>query len=144
MIYFVQFAKRGPIKIGLVSFADRENPRYKRAMLESRIGGLQTGCPYELRLLAAVDGNRDSEAWLHYQFYHLHIRGEWFHPAPELLEMIKKLIEKKVALPTSFSKYWEKQRHLWWNKNKKRTKTWASCAVMQGESELLHAVNGAT
>ena len=66
------------VKIGV-----SENP-------PDRIGELQVGCPYELRLLATAIGGYRFEKWLHETFDHLHVRGEWFLLDPKLLAIIEK------------------------------------------------------
>lgn len=77
-IYFIQSARGGPIKIGMTA----GQPLH-------RMASLQTGFPYELRLLGVISDADDSrEAEIHQQFSHLRIRGEWFRPAPDLLDFI--------------------------------------------------------
>lgn len=46
---------------------------------------LQTGCPYELDLLATCDGDRVVEAYYHLKLKaaKAHVRGEWFKWCPE-------------------------------------------------------------
>lgn len=67
----VYFLRAGPfVKIGLASFGD----------VQARIEDLQTGCPYEITLLAVTIGDRSAELKLHRRFESLRSRatGEWF------------------------------------------------------------------
>ena len=70
VIYFIQCGENGPIKIG-----------YTDNGVETRMAQLQTGCPYELRLLWVYTGNDLTESQLHKEFAHERIRGEWFRPS---------------------------------------------------------------
>lgn len=78
-IYFIQAKTLGFIKIGVavdVHFRMRE---------------LATGCPDELELLGYMSGGktpRRYEKRLHDRFSEHHFRGEWFRPAPAILELI--------------------------------------------------------
>lgn len=76
-IYFVQEGEDGPIKIGMAA-----DPA-------GRLGSMQTGNPrmlYVRRVLA--HGGRIDEERFHQMFAAYRIRGEWFHPVPELLEFM--------------------------------------------------------
>lgn len=73
----VYFASAGPhVKIGWS----------KR--VSTRLSKLQTGSATPISLLATTPGGRALEQQLHEQFAHLHISGEWFHAAPDLMEHI--------------------------------------------------------
>lgn len=74
-IYFVGYAN-GPIKIGFTS------------NLDYRIESLQTACPYDLVVLATVEGTMGLEAELHARFRSHRLRGEWFARHPEILAEI--------------------------------------------------------
>lgn len=76
VVYFLQ---AGPfVKIGFTGGC----PLY-------RISQLKTGCPYEIRLLATMKGNQQTERALHRRFQmHLSAR-EWFHANEELMSFIK-------------------------------------------------------
>ena len=76
--YFIQGVKTGLIKIGKTSRTVKE-----------RCGVLQVGSPDKLRILGEVAS--DIEDKCHALFAHLSKHGEWFRPAPELLEFIDKL-----------------------------------------------------
>lgn len=77
-VYFIQTGvyDDDPIKIGVA---------YSVA---TRLSQLQTGSPWELRLLGTIPGGVAEESALHKRFSHLHIRGEWFEGASELLSFI--------------------------------------------------------
>ncbi len=82
-VYFIQAGLFGLIKIGSAT-----DPTARLAMF-------QTGCPEELRLIAAIPGGGVAERRLHKQFAHLRVRGEWFQPAEELLGYIEQAIEAR-------------------------------------------------
>jgi len=92
MIYFIQAGKNGPIKIGQTNNG-----------IEERIAQLQTGCPYELRLLWCYNGDGYTEQVVHDLFKHERIRGEWFRPSPSILEFIRDEManEQEVGLLNS-------------------------------------------
>jgi hypothetical protein len=75
-VYFIREAHDGLIKIGRSSWHPSQ-----------RLQELQVGCPQELTLLAYVHG-KEFEGELHRRFRHLHHRGEWFRPAPDLVDFI--------------------------------------------------------
>lgn len=78
-IYFIQCqAPDGPIKIGHARDVER------------RRSNLQMGCPYQLTVLACfpVDDAPAMEARLQDVWRDLHVRGEWYRAAPELLDAI--------------------------------------------------------
>ena len=76
-IYFIQSTSPGnPIKIGYAGNT------------EGRLRQLRTGHPGRLTLLARFPGTRAQEKKLHRQFRPNRIFGEWFHPVPELLELV--------------------------------------------------------
>jgi hypothetical protein len=78
VIYFVQAGDESqPIKIGFA----RD--------VEKRLRGLQCTCPDQLRLLAVMDGDKEVEAALHGLMASHRIRGEWFRPVGELLDLIE-------------------------------------------------------
>lgn len=78
-IYFIQGQSGGPIKIGYA-----EN-------VKNRIKTLQTGYFETLIILATYPGGVTQEKQLHERFNHIRLRGEWFKPEPELLELIDKV-----------------------------------------------------
>ena len=88
MIYFIQQGKRGPIKIGHVKW-----------YIKGRLEGLQVGNPEVLRCLGTIEGTKDTERELHIQFNHLNIRGEWFTPSQELVDLIRDSV-KPYTIPT--------------------------------------------
>jgi len=76
-VYFMQDGAEGPIKIGIGVV-----PRQRRS-------GVQTGNPRPVRLIGSIPGGKQLEDQLHARFDHLHIQGEWYQPAQELLDYIK-------------------------------------------------------
>lgn len=80
-VYFIQCGPYDddPIKIGV---ADD---------VPARLAQLQTASPWPLRLLGFIRGDFDEEGALHDRFRHLHVRGEWFEGAPELLAFIARV-----------------------------------------------------
>jgi pyridoxal biosynthesis lyase PdxS len=77
-VYFIRVGDDGPIKIGRTN----GNPL-------ARLAALQISSPFELRIIATIaPAGVMIENGLHRLFSHLHIRGEWFSPEPELLEYI--------------------------------------------------------
>lgn len=69
-----------------------------------RISTIRNGCPYEIALLAfyvTVDFAA-AELALFQRFAAARIRGEWFHPVPELVAHIAELQE--LQSPVAFSR----------------------------------------
>ncbi len=82
MIYFIQSGgNNGPIKIGYTSGMDAER----------RLSALQVGSPNELSFLGFMEGGLKEELDLHSKFSKDRLRGEWFNPSQELLELISKI-----------------------------------------------------
>ena len=81
MIYAVQMPLPcgcpGPIKFGFATNVD------------TRIRALQVGSPYELTLLAVVEGDPVNEFEIHQQIANHRMRGEWFAPAPEVVALVQ-------------------------------------------------------
>jgi hypothetical protein len=89
-VYFIRDEKTGNIKIG-----QSINPDQRRKAIETEFGCKMT-------ILATIAQIVPVEALLHNKFSHLHVRGEWFRPDPELLEMIetyKGRVDIEVKLP---------------------------------------------
>lgn len=76
VLYFIEAGPGGPIKIGVTDD------------LSARLKQLDTGCPFELSVLATFPGTEIHEAALHAKFSHLLLKGEWFASAPELVDYI--------------------------------------------------------
>jgi hypothetical protein len=76
-VYAIQAGMDGPVKIG-VSVAPL-----------SRMAQMQTGMPETLRILAFIPGTRDDERNLHVRLAKHRIRGEWFHPHPDVLDAFR-------------------------------------------------------
>lgn len=80
-VYFVQSVVGGRVKIGIA-----EDP-------EVRLRAMQTGSPFELRILATSEGGRSVESALHKKFAASRSHGEWFEPCDELMEFIRSIQE---------------------------------------------------
>jgi len=79
MIYVIQAGKNGPVKIGQTS-----------GEIKDRISQLQTGCPYELKLVWLFPkGTIEAEAQAHKDLEAERIRGEWFKPSLEVFNYIE-------------------------------------------------------
>jgi len=85
-VYFVQEVESGAIKIGWSS------------NLRKRVLALQAYSPNKLKLLAAFEGTLDTEKKVHESFKEYRIRGEWFRPEKELLDLIEKNKLQEVPL----------------------------------------------
>ena len=77
MIYFARCGNDGPIKIGHTTTA-----------LSSRVSFLQVGCPWPISIIGTMEGGPADETSLLRKFAQINMRGEWFHPAAELLGFI--------------------------------------------------------
>lgn len=94
-VYFIRAGSTGPIKIG-----HARNP-------QSRLSEIQVGHHEEVRLLGWYDGGVAEERALHARFSQHHIRGEWFHPADEILEMAEAAPGKVVDPPFTIRQQYE-------------------------------------
>ena len=77
-VYFVQPQSGGRIKVGTSS----------RKALDRRMSEISVGSPEPLVLLGVVDRKEFPEKSLHRRFAEHRRHGEWFEPAPELIEFI--------------------------------------------------------
>lgn len=57
---------------------------YTRSSLRARLAGLQTGCPWPLKVYAYMEGGLDLERVFHETFAPLRLQGEWFQIALKL------------------------------------------------------------
>lgn len=74
MIYAIRFESNGPVKIGYTSDFRRRLSQY------------QVGSPAAIQTVALFDGDRTVEAAIHERLSAHRLRGEWFSPAPEVLD----------------------------------------------------------
>jgi hypothetical protein len=84
MIYFIQNAKDGYVKIGL---AAGDTP----ACVSARLHSLQISNPYELKIIGFCRGGKKEEEALHRAMKKFRVSGEWFALTRELIEVIKTL-----------------------------------------------------
>lgn len=82
MIYFVQVAPDGPVKIGFTSGDPME-----------RFYTIQSGNHTKLDLIGVCDGGKIEEGALHARFRDDHIRGEWF----QFSDSLKKYLNERFA-----------------------------------------------
>lgn len=85
-VYFVQVGDTGPVKIGVTGDVAR------------RMAELQTGCAWQLRLLAVAPAAPHTEAEMHAKFAPARFRGEWFVPAPEIVRFAAELRQRWMPL----------------------------------------------
>jgi hypothetical protein len=76
-VYFIQAKSGGPIKIGCAR------------SLKCRLRQLQVGNPAKLQILASVPGTIADERAIQKRFSDSRAHLEWFHPTPELLQLIE-------------------------------------------------------
>lgn len=74
---------RGYVKFGVSNNAKR------------RLNLLQTGCPFQLTLLASFERKRPykTEERLHLKLHRYHVRGEWFDVPTEVMGAVIKELE---------------------------------------------------
>lgn len=74
-LYFIQAGEGGPVKIGISETPVR------------RMANMQVGNHERLRLIAVARVPIDAESDLHARLVKHHVHGEWFRPAPAVLEI---------------------------------------------------------
>jgi len=79
LVYFIREMPHGGIKIGTCNSVNK------------RLLVMQTGNSRELKVVATMKGGFKKEKQLHKHFKYCRIRGEWFSPAPELIDLIDRL-----------------------------------------------------
>lgn len=87
-VYFIQCRESGYIKIGYA-----RNPKM-------RLTELQIANWDVLQIVALDCTEETTERQYHARFDHLRKRGEWFAPAPDLLEVIERHRVNIPVLPT--------------------------------------------
>lgn len=75
-VYVIQMGHDGPLKIGVAI-----SPQW-------RLRELQVGNPAELRIVTTFSGGFDLEQALHRKCAAHRMKGEWFHPHPDVLAII--------------------------------------------------------
>jgi hypothetical protein len=79
IVYFILDTYSNSVKIGHTTIKG----------LEKRILNLQTGTPYELKILGLLWGDKKIEKSIHKEFKESHIRGEWFYYTEKLHKFIE-------------------------------------------------------
>lgn len=88
VVYFIGAAS-GPVKIGF------------SGNVRNRLSKLQIGHPYRLRILAYIDGTKESEREYHHLFSDQRIRGEWYQRTPDIIAEIARIRDcKRLTQPT--------------------------------------------
>lgn len=85
MIYFIQNADTGHVKIG------------RARNVQQRLSNLQTANSGTLVLLARCAGSRETERDLHQRFKSKHVRGEWFDISAQDVEEVAALLGGPVS-----------------------------------------------
>lgn len=85
VIYFIQSEHGGEIKIG------------RADDVAKRLAGLQTSRPDKLLILAAAPGSTQQERELHDRFAAHRVKGEWFSPVAELMQLVADVVSRGSA-----------------------------------------------
>jgi hypothetical protein len=97
MLYVIQAIGHDLYKIG-----------YSSADPERRLEDLQTGCPYDLKTILLMDGERADEARIHNFLKEkgLHVRSEWFEiKSYHLFELLAEMALKREIKSNAVSIY---------------------------------------
>lgn len=93
-VYFIGNRKQGLVKIGHTDKSPLD-----------RIKSLQTGCPFELEVLAYLPndpfGSRRYEKILHRAFRKFRTQGEWFRITPDLVTLVEWHLSGTADLPAA-------------------------------------------
>ena len=81
MVYFIGNKEYEFVKIG-----------YTVNNIKGRLCDLRVGCPFDLTLLHIMDGDRNTEKYIHKKFELQWVRGEWFKLSGPIQQMINKSI----------------------------------------------------
>jgi hypothetical protein len=80
-VYFMQAVRSEKMEENWIKIGYSAWPGHRAALL-------QTGCPYPLRIVQTIPGTRRTEQRTHRYFAKHKVQGEWYSPAPEILEVI--------------------------------------------------------
>lgn len=90
---------------GNVYFVETNDQRYLKigftTQIEKRIGtllGVKLPGEFELRLLGAIPGTRDTERWFHLTFAAARVNGEWFKQTRTIRTLLESLGFIKEAI----------------------------------------------
>jgi hypothetical protein len=78
--------------------ADRFIKFGRAANVGKRLAELETGCPFDLTILAAADWPNGAETAIHRLLANHRQRGEWFKDCPEARQIIGWMLNKDVGL----------------------------------------------
>jgi hypothetical protein len=83
--------------------------------VQSRLATLQTGCPWDLELVAQCEGDQATETWVHWRLFqaNAHHRGEWFKDCAEVKKVLFEMLSaslKPDGVPSNVVQI-ERQRH---------------------------------
>jgi hypothetical protein len=110
MIYAI-WAKDTPyVKFGWVK---------KREWLASRREILQVGCPFELEVIASIDGSIQEEQAIHQMLSGSHHRGEWFQIDQDVSRIVAMMQDGTKVSEWELNKGASRQmrRVLWWQQH---------------------------
>jgi hypothetical protein len=117
-VYFIRAQGDGPIKIGFT----RAHPRKRMAFI-------QTGCPWPVSLIGAVEGTVEDEQKFHRSLSEFRTSGEWFAPHPTVLASIEEALRDGRTVEAFERKDWQpKYDHplcIWLARNKIRAYVFA-------------------
>lgn len=85
-IYYIRNGEKGPVKIGFTA-----------SSAHKRMKQLQTGQPEKLIMLGTSPGEMIDEQSIHRELKDYCLNGEWFDAKPELMSVIKKVIDKQLS-----------------------------------------------
>lgn len=91
-VYFIGVVGGGPVKIGFASHPDR----YEADSVTLRMQSLMSWSPYPLEIIARMRGGPVIEAWFHHRFRAHRMHGEWFRPAPAILDAAATIRETAI------------------------------------------------
>jgi len=83
MVYFIRM--KYWVKIGVTT------------NVEQRLAQIQTCCPEKCKLVALIEGDRETESALHYMFRKHRRQGEWFHYEGLTESCVHLLSQKKFS-----------------------------------------------
>lgn len=110
MIYAVWAEGTPYIKIGWVD---------RPSWLKKRVQILQVGCPFELQLIAQIEGTLDEEQAIHLMLQDSLERGEWFRLGTSVRQVLAQMADGREIKAWDLTKAasTRMRRMLWWTQN---------------------------